>query len=97
MIEDLKLFFIWLKATLAKEALLTIFGVTIALFLSWIAYEILLANIGENKLKLELKELAISKEECWILLFMLFMLIIYGIRFVESIIKIVVIKKIKEQ
>ncbi len=92
------LFFTWLKKTLAKETLLTVLGLLIALTLSFITNKILFERLKEKPIFCEkiYKGLGLSKIEYWIFLFIFFMLVFYGIRFIESVIKTVLIKKQKK-
>jgi hypothetical protein len=102
MMKYLLLFFNWLKSALAKEILLTVLGILIALILSFITDKILEFSIkdanpnGLKTLQSELKSLNIERLEYWAYLFIFFMLMIYSIRFVEGVIKIVLIKKVEK-
>jgi len=92
------LFFTWLKKALAKETLLTVLGLLIALALSFITDKILIEKLkGKPNLNTELESMDISPIEYWIFLFIFFMIVVYGIRFVESVIKTVLIKKVKKE
>ena len=99
----LLLFLNWLKGALAKEILLTVIGILIALILSFITNIVFELSIkyanpnGARTLQSELKDLKIEKLEYWIYLFIFFMVMIYGIRFIETVIKIVLIKKVEKE
>ena len=103
MMKYLLLFFNWLKSALAKETLLTVVGILIALVLSFITDKVLEFSIkdanpnGTKTLQSELKNLNIENIEYWIYLFIFFMIMIYGIRLVETVIKIVLIKKVEKE
>jgi hypothetical protein len=97
------LFFNWLKGALAKEILLTLSGILIALVLSLAVDRILEFSIkdanpnGAKTLQSELKNLNIEKLQYWIYLFIFFMIMVYAIRLVEAVIKIVLIKKVEKE
>lgn len=92
MKELLITFFAWFKKTLAKESLFALLALLLAAIFSWIAQEFWLKYTNK-----EIGELEISHQRYKIYLVVSFMLIVYGIRFVESMIKTVLIKKEKKE
>lgn len=93
MMEYLMLFLNWLKSTLAKEALFALFCIPMAVVFSWITEKFL--KIAESVEKLE--NLEIDEVRYWFYLFITFVVVIYGIRLVETIIKTVLVKKEKKE
>lgn len=87
------LFLNWLKSTLAKEALFALFCIPMAVVFSWITEKFL--KIAESVEKLE--NLEIDEVRYWFYLFITFVVVIYGIRLVETIIKTVLVKKEKKE
>jgi len=87
------LFLDWLKSSLAKEALFALFCVPMAAVLSWITEKFL--NIAQSTRKLG--NLEIDEVRYWLYLFITFLVIIYGIRLVEVIIKTVLMKNNKKE
>jgi len=88
MIELLMLFIEWVKSILAKETLFTFISIPLATFLAWITHK---------AFKNELEVLAVDNVRYWLYLIVSFLLIIYGIRLVESVFKKVLIKKEKKE
>ena len=100
MIKALKTFFNWLKVAIAKETFATLFGLIAALILAWATHKILKQKIVGNMkgassedLNHELFQiLKIDEVRYWVYIIVFYMLIIYGLRLVESMIKKVLIK-----
>ena len=88
----IKQFFIWFRLILAKEILASIICVLLSSFLVWISHEILVGKHG-SYIDKKLEIFGITKLEYFIYLFIFYMILIYGIRFVEGVIKTVVKSK----
>lgn len=96
MKEMIMAFLAWLKKTLAKESLFILLAVLLAAVLSWITEKFWLRYTADDNARI-LQELELTKERYRVYLFITYMLFLYGIRFVEAMIRTMIISVTKKE